>query len=290
MIIKNKEQINLIFRAWNNDKSFIFNSNVSIENNFNIISDNTLNSKISPFSIYSEDDKAMVLISEKNECEEYVLYNLLENIAEDNFLLPNTSNASIIKYENRPVLFYNKKINSNVYFKYRYLDIKDKIKYINEEKSLDNIPDNIIEPSISVYMGSIYLVGKNNKYIINAKSSDLSNWSINYSGKNINSMNVNIIKVIDNKAQKINTYIKRNIVYNLIKNRDSYKLKEKNYKLLELLFYENNLNNKLDNINNMIKIQELYNDRCEDYLIKIRELNNIINEKDKIIYNLLNQR
>lgn len=66
MIIKNKEQINLIFRAWNNDKSFIFNSNVSIENNFNIISDNTLNSKISPFSIYSEDDKAMVLISEKN--------------------------------------------------------------------------------------------------------------------------------------------------------------------------------------------------------------------------------
>ena len=40
----------------------------------------------------------------------------------------------------------------------------------------------------------------------------------------------------------------------------------------------------------MIKIQELYNDRCEDYLIKIRELNNIINEKDKIIYNLLNQR
>lgn len=290
MIIKNKEQINLIFRAWNNDKSFIFNSNVSIENNFNIISDNTLNSKISPFSIYSEDDKAMVLISEKNECEEYVLYNLLENIAEDNFLLPNTSNASIIKYENRPVLFYNKKINSNVYFKYRYLDIKDKIKYINEEKSLDNIPDNIIEPSISVYMGSIYLVGKNNKYIINAKSSDLSNWSINYSGKNINSMNVNIIKVIDNKAQKINTYIKRNIVYNLIKNRDSYKLKENNYKLLELLFYENNLNNKLDNINNMIKIQELYNDRCEDYLIKIRELNNIINEKDKIIYNLLNQR
>ena len=217
MIIKNKEQINLIFRAWNNDKSFIFNSNVSIENNFNIISDNTLNSKISPFSIYSEDDKAMVLISEKNECEEYVLYNLLENIAEDNFLLPNTSNASIIKYENRPVLFYNKKINSNVYFKYRYLDIKDKIKYINEEKSLDNIPDNIIEPSISVYMGSIYLVGKNNKYIINAKSSDLSNWSINYSGKNINSMNVNIIKVIDNKAQKINTYIKRNIVYNLIR-------------------------------------------------------------------------
>ena len=56
MIIKNKEQINLIFRAWNNDKSFIFNSNVSIENNFNIISDNTLNSKISPFSIYSEDE------------------------------------------------------------------------------------------------------------------------------------------------------------------------------------------------------------------------------------------
>ena len=110
MIIKNKEQINLIFRAWNNDKSFIFNSNVSIENNFNIISDNTLNSKISPFSIYSEDDKAMVLISEKNECEEYVLYNLLENIAEDNFLLPNTSNASIIKYEIDQFFFIIKKL------------------------------------------------------------------------------------------------------------------------------------------------------------------------------------
>ena len=290
MIIKNEKQINLIFRGWNNDKTFIFNSNVSIENNFNIISDNTLNSKIRPFSIYSEDEKAMVLISEKNQCEEYVLYNLLENTAEDNFLLPNTSNASIIKYENRPVLFYNKEINSNVYLKYRYLDIKGKIKDIKEEQSLENIPDNIIDPSISVYMGIIYLVWKNNKYIMNAKSSDLSNWNINYSGKNINSMNVNIIKVIDNKAQKMNTYIKRNIVYNLIKNRESYKLRENNYKLLELLFYENNLNNKIDNINNMIKIQELYSNRCEEYLIKIRELNNIINEKDRTIYNLLNQR
>ena len=48
MIIKNEKQINLIFRGWNNDKTFIFNSNISIENNFNIISDNTLNSKISP--------------------------------------------------------------------------------------------------------------------------------------------------------------------------------------------------------------------------------------------------
>ena len=139
-------------------------------------------------------------------------------------------------------------------------------------------------------MGIIYLVWKNNKYIMNAKSSDLSNWNINYSGKNINSMNVNIIKIIDNKAQKMNTYIKRNIVYNLIKNRESYKLRENNYKLLELLFYENNLNNKIDNINNMIKIQELYSNRCEEYLIKIRELNNIINEKDRTIYNLLNQR
>lgn len=89
--------------------------------------------------------------------------------------------------------------------------------------------------------------------------------------------------------EKINIYMKSDMVYNLIRYRENYKVKDNNYKLLELLFYENSLNNKLDNINNIINIQENYNKTYEEYLSKIRELNNIINEKDKLIYKLLSK-
>ncbi|WP_195990084.1 hypothetical protein [Clostridium sp. D53t1_180928_C8] len=288
MIIKNENQINLIFRGWNNNKSFIFNSNISICSDFNIISDNTLNNKTRPFSTYSEDDKAMILISEQGDCEEYVLYNLIEDTAEESFLLPNTSNISIVKYKNKPILFYNKEIDSNLYIKYRYVDIGKEGESIYDEKSLSNISDNILNPKVSVYMGMIYLVWKNNNYIKSAISRDLSNWNINYSEKTINCVNTNIIKVLDDKIEKINTYMKKSIVYNLVINRDNYRIRDNNYKLLELLFYENSLNSKFDNINNLMKIQEYYNKRNEEYIIKIRELNNIITEKDKLIYKLLN--
>lgn len=288
MIIKNKNQINLIFRGWNNNKSFIFNSNISICSDFNIISDNTLNNKTRPFSTYSEDDKAMILISEKGDCEEYVLYNLIEDTTEESFLLPNTSNISIVKYKNKPILFYNKEIDSNLYIKYRYLDIGKEEESIYDEKSLSNISDNILNPKVSVYMGMIYLVWKSNNYIKSAISRDLSNWNINYSEKAINCVNTNIIKVLDDKIERINTYMKKSIVYNLVVNRDNYRIRDNNYKLLELLFYENSLNGKFDNVNNLMRIQEYYNKRNEEYIIKIRELNNIITEKDKLIYKLLN--
>ena len=111
MIIKNTNQINLVFRGWNNNKSFIFNSNISICNKFNIISDNTSNSRKRPFSVYSEDDKAILLISEKGQCEEYVLYNLIEDRVEESFSLPNTSDVSMIKYDEKPIIFYNKRID-----------------------------------------------------------------------------------------------------------------------------------------------------------------------------------
>lgn len=288
MIIKNTNQINLVFRGWNNNKSFIFNSNISISNNFSIISDNTLNSKIKPFSTYIDENKAMLLISEKNECEEYVLYDLLEDSTEESFLLPNTFNASIIKYENKPVIIYNKEINNNLYLKYRHLKIGRNLDRITKEESIDNIPKNIIEPKISVYMGMMYLVWKNNNCIRSAVSRDLNSWTMSYSGKTISSINTKIIKIIGDKVEKISTYMKRAAVYTLIRNEEIFNnLKNDNYKKLELLFHENNLNNKLDVTENIFNIEEYYQKKHLEYDEKIKELNNIINEKDKLIYKLL---
>ncbi|MBQ5695975.1 MAG: hypothetical protein IIV48_04905 [Clostridium sp.] len=288
MIIKSTDQINLIFRGWNNNKSFIFNSNISISNNFSIISDNTLNSKIKPFSTYIDENKAMLLISEKNECEEYVLYDLLEDSTEESFLLPNTFNASIIKYENKPVIIYNKEINNNLYLKYRHLKIGRNLDRITNEESIENIPKNIIEPKISVYMGMMYLVWKNNNCIRSAVSRDLNSWTMSYSGKTISSINTKIIKIIGDKVEKISTYMKRAAVYTLIRNEEIFNnLKNDNYKKLELLFHENNLNNKLDVTENIFNIEEYYQKKHLEYDEKIKELNNIINEKDKLIYKLL---
>ena len=88
--------------------------------------------------------------------------------------------------------------------------------------------------------------------------------------------------------EKINTYMKRAAVYTLIRNEEIFNnLKSDNYKKLELLFHENNLNNKLDVIENIFNIEEYYKKKHLEYDEKIKELNNIINEKDKLIYKLL---
>ena len=289
MIIKNTNQINLVFRGWNNNKSFIFNSNISICNKFNIISDNTSNSRKRPFSVYSEDDKAILLISEKGQCEEYVLYNLIEDRVEESFSLPNTSDVSMIKYDEKPIIFYNKRIDSKLYIRYRYIDIEKEEENIHEEKILNSLPQDIINPQISVYMGIIYLVWKSNRCIRSAMSRNLSNWNINYSEECINNINTSIIKVCEDRIERMNTYMKENIVYNLIVNRENCKIRDQSYKLLELMFYENSLSKKLDNMNNLLNIQQYYNSKNEEYLSKIRELNSIIMEKDKIIYKLLSR-
>lgn len=292
MIIKNKQQINLIFRGWYRDKSFIFNGNISICNNFNIISDNSLKNYNKPFITYSDEDKAMILICEKNEFEEYILYNILDDNTENSFLLPNTRSISFVKYEEKAIIFYNKKINNDLYIKYRYIDINEKNEGIEGEQELKNIPSNIVNPKISFYMGIMYLVWRNKNGIKSAISKNLKEWDISYGNENGKEkiINTNIIKVVDNRVEKINTYMKSDIVYNLIINKEKYREKDNNYQLMELLFYENSLNNKLKNINNMISIKQYYDNRYEEYLSKIRELNNIISEKDKLIYKLLSQK
>ena len=138
-------------------------------------------------------------------------------------------------------------------------------------------------------MGIIYLVWKSNRCIRSAMSRNLSNWNINYSEECINNINTSIIKVCEDRIERMNTYMKENIVYNLIVNRENCKIRDQSYKLLELMFYENSLSKKLDNMNNLLNIQQYYNSKNEEYLSKIRELNSIIMEKDKIIYKLLSR-
>ena len=195
----------------------------------------------------------------------------------------------MIKYDEKPIIFYNKRIDSKLYIRYRYIDIEKEEENIHEEKILNSLPQDIINPQISVYMGIIYLVWKSNRCIRSAMSRNLSNWNINYSEECINNINTSIIKVCEDRIERMNTYMKENIVYNLIVNRENCKIRDQSYKLLELMFYENSLSKKLDNMNNLLNIQQYYNSKNEEYLSKIRELNSIIMEKDKIIYKLLSR-
>ena len=197
----------------------------------------------------------ILLISEKGQCEEYVLYNLIEDRVEESFSLPNTSDVSMIKYDEKPIIFYNKRIDSKLYIRYRYIDIEKEEENIHEEKILNSLPQDIINPQISVYMGIIYLVWKSNRCIRSAMSRNLSNWNINYSEECINNINTSIIKVCEDRIERMNTYMKENIVYNLIVNRENCKIRDQSYKLLELMFYENSLSKKLDNMNNLLNIQ-----------------------------------
>ena len=195
----------------------------------------------------------------------------------------------MIKYDEKPIIFYNKRIDSKLYIRYRYIDIEKEEENIHEEKILNSLPQDIINPQISVYMGIIYLGWKRNRCIRSAMSRNLSNWNINYSEECINNINTSIIKVCEDRIERMNTYMKENIVYNLIVNRENCKIRDQSYKLLELMFYENSLSKKLDNMNNLLNIQQYYNSKNEEYLSKIRELNSIIMEKDKIIYKLLSR-
>ena len=139
ILVKNKNQMNLIFRGFDNDnnRGFIFNSNISISNSLNIISDNSLKSYNKPFVTYSYDDKAFLLMCEQGEGEEYIYYDLVDESIVNSFSLPNASNISLVKYREKPIIFYNKATTNDICIKYRKLDINEKNKIIENEKEID---------------------------------------------------------------------------------------------------------------------------------------------------------
>lgn len=288
IIIKNEEQINLIFRGWNKTKTkaLIYNNKITKLNSLRIISDGTSSGSSRPYIVfYSNEDKANILLCEENQYNEYVIYDLLNENITTSFELTNAKNISLITYEEQTILFYSKKISGNMEMKFRQINLDKVDDVLKDEKSLD-FPKNIRNPKISTFMDNVYVIWKDENGINTAKSTNLKEWSLNlYKNKPISA---SIIKVINNKAEKINTYFNAKIITDYIYNENNHNIQKEN-KLINLNS-ENIIENKVNYINKISELTRKYNKRYNEYLKKINELNRVIDEKDKLIFELLNKR
>ncbi|WP_302538187.1 hypothetical protein [Clostridium saudiense] len=287
MNIKNKEQINLIFRGWNKTKTkaLIYNNKIAASNNLRIISDGTSSGSSKPYMVYSYEDMAYILLCEENPNHEYVIYDLLNENITTSFNLANAKNISLITYEQQPILFYSKKVSNNLELKFRNINLDKVDKVLKDEISLD-LPKNIKDPIISTFMNKVYVVWKDEKGINTAKSENLKEWNFNlYKNKPISA---SIIKVINNKAEKINTYFNANIITNYIYSENNNNIQSENN--LINISGENTIENKIKYINKISELTRKYNKRYNEYLRRINELNKIIDEKDRLIGELLNKR
>ena len=135
-------------------------------------------------------------------------------------------------------------------------------------------------------MNKVYVVWKDEKGINTAKSENLKEWNFNlYKNKPISA---SIIKVINNKAEKINTYFNANIITNYIYSENNNNIQSENN--LINISGENTIENKIKYINKISELTRKYNKRYNEYLRRINELNKIIDEKDRLIGELLNKR
>ena len=242
MNIKNKEQINLIFRGWNKTKTkaLIYNNKIAASNNLRIISDGTSSGSSKPYMVYSYEDMAYILLCEENPNHEYVIYDLLNENITTSFNLANAKNISLITYEQQPILFYSKKVSNNLELKFRNINLDKVDEVLKDEISLD-LPKNIKDPIISTFMNKVYVVWKDEKGINTAKSENLKEWNFNlYKNKPISA---SIIKVINNKAEKINTYFNANIITNYIYSENNNNIQSENN--LINISGENTIENKI---------------------------------------------
>lgn len=288
MVIKNEEQINLIFRGWNKTKTkaLIYNNKITKLNGLKIISDGTSSGSNRPYIVYSYEDKANILLYEENPYNEYVIYDLLNENIKASFKLPDAKNVSLITYEQQTILFYSKKISDNMEMKFRQINLEKGDELLKDEISLA-FPKNIKKPIISAFMNNVYIIWKDEKGINTAKSTNLKEWNLNlYKNKPISA---SIIKVINNKAEKINTYFNASIITDFIYSGNNNNNTQNENKLINISG-ENIIENKVKYINKISELTRKYNKRYNEYLKKINELNKIIDEKDRLIVELLNKR
>ena len=281
MIITNEDKINLIFRGWDKEKTFLFNCKVKEDNKINIISDEiNIKSKI-PFITYSYENKASILFSEKASNEEYIIYDLLNNTIISNFKLFNIKSIFLKKYNGNPIIFYIKKLKNSFEIKYRYLNVDNTDDILKDENDI-NLSRDINNPIISLFMNKVYIIWNDKNGINIAKSYNLKDWDLNICKNTL--IEGSLIKIIDNKAETLDTYFNEKVIENYIYNKNS-----KNNELISLIG-DDIVENKISYINKISNLTRKYNKKYNEYLRKINELNKIIDEKDKLIVKLLSKK
>lgn len=309
IIIKSPRDIQVLFRGWDkySDKVYIYQNNVVKANTFNKIPISNSIDYNSSFRVSNIDDKTFMLLCHNFERGEYGLYDLFNNNNMINFTLPYINNLSFINYNKKPTIFYNRLVQKDLSISYREIAVTNNNAYLHEENRLP-LPKNILKPRISVYQGKIYVIWDNSSSLNIALSSDLKLWKVRSLSKQStqNMIKATIIKIVNDKCQKIKAYINFSELQQLVKdflskqsldetsphnfkyfnsknmiNINKIKLKE------ELLRIEQ-LNSQLESLEKIKCIEARYEAICNDYLDTINHLRNTIEEKDKMISKLLN--
>lgn len=281
--IIDKNKINLIFCGCNKDKNFLFNYKIKESNKINILSDEINIKNKNPFIIYSYSNKVNILFCEKKFDEEYIIYDLIDNVIISNFKLFNVKSMFLIKYKKKPIIFYTIKVDKYFEIRYRYLNIDNSGNILKCENYI-NLSKYINNPIISSFMNKVYIIWNNKNEINIAKSYNLEDWELNTCKNNL--VEGSLIKIIDNNIEKLNTYFNEDILEKYINNKNKYTKSNKIINLLE----DDIIQNKINYINNISNLTKRYNKKYNEYLKKISELNKIIDEKDKLIVNLLNKK
>lgn len=295
IIIKDRDNINLVFRGWDKNRvsSKILSSNITLGENVSIIADNCSGNYNRPYVSCSFLDRGLILICKEYNKGRYFIYDLLDKKRIADVYLPNTCNISFSIFKDKPIIFCNKMADKNLFLKYVDLEINEDDEITIEERSVD-LPQNIIKPLISVYMGVTYVTWNNNDVINIATSKDLNIWTINTlnNEKNLNYIEANIMKIIGNRVEKFKTFITSDILKNSKVNKERESKIENNKlvnkKIFQIVIQQKNIDNKLSDLYKSIAQEErYYNKKSMEYLVRINELQKIIDEKDKIISNLL---
>ncbi|KOA20238.1 hypothetical protein CLHOM_14430 [Clostridium homopropionicum DSM 5847] len=312
LIVNSYNNIQIIFRGWSNfsKTGLIFHCNTNT-NNISLITSSNCASYNNPFTICNKDDTTFILICEDFNDGKYTLYNLLTNRVIARFTISDINNMSFINYKNRLLIFYNKLHKKNLSIYYRELIVKHNNGYLNDECSL-YLPENILNPNVSSYMGKIYVVWHNTNPINIAVSDNLKTWNYNYITKfnNSNLVKATIIKITKYNSEKLKTYINASKIYLLLssfENKENveiqdnviydyeslpqiYKKMNLEYSLKEKALYERYLNTQIENLTHSNQIEEYHKNICNNYLHTIGNLIKFLEEKDKIINSLLNMK
>lgn len=309
LIVRKTKDIQILFRGWDkySDKIHVFQSNVVKGNTLNKIPVNNPMDYNSSFRISTIDNKAFMLLCHNFERGEYGLYDLFNSNNMINFTLPYINSLSFINHNKKPAIFYNKLVQKDLSINYREIAVTNNNAHLQEETRLP-LPKNILKPRISVYQGKIYVIWNNSNSLNVALSSDLKQWKVRALSKQStqNMIMATVIKIVNDKYEKIKAYINFSELQQLVKNflskqslnetlTHSFKCFNSNnmininkIKLKEELLRIGRINSQFENLEKIKDMEERYEAICRDYLATINYLRDTIDEKDKIILKLLN--
>lgn len=310
LIVKNRRNIHILFRAWDkfSNKVYIFQQSLV---NFNVLNKIAINDDHtnynSSFKIATKDNKAYMLLCYDFEKGGYCLYDLFNNNCIGKFVLNNIGSI-FFEISNKEILiFYNKLTRKDQSLYCKRIFVNDNKLSLGSEYRLP-MPKNIPKFGISICQDKIFIVWDSNNNFILAISKDLGKWKIKFfdkrSGENI--FKATIIKILDNKYMKIKSYVNffeiNQLLIVLLNKQDNFESKAKNCQEVECINKINEtsnilnsqfsrveyLCNSIEGLEKLRDIEEYYESICNNYLNTISSLRKSIEEKDEIILKLLN--